>query len=142
MGFWISLILWAAVAALLLYGWFYNMGQHRETTKDILVTAGSCIVSLWALRRFLPGPAVSGAVAAAAAAFLLAALVPRTGRLIPRSAAIASAMVIVSLLLYILDKFAGLSAVAVCAAGAVAFVALYALTLRVYARRAAKRGDD
>ena len=32
--------------------------------------------------------------------------------------------------------------VAVCAAGAVAFVALYALTLRVYARRAAKRGDD
>ena len=98
MGFWISLILWAAVAALLLYGWFHNMGQHRETTKDILVTAGSCIVSLWALRRFLPGPAVSGVVAAAAAAFLLAALVPRTGRLIPRSAAIASAMVIVSLL--------------------------------------------
>ena len=43
---------------------------------------------------------------------------------------------------YILDKFADLSAVAVCAAGAVAFVALYALTLRVYARRAAKRGDD
>ena len=51
-------------------------------------------------------------------------------------------MVIVSLLLYILDKFADLSAVAVCVAGAVAFVALYALTLRVYARRAAKRGDD
>ena len=51
-------------------------------------------------------------------------------------------MVIVSLLLYILDKFADLSAVAVCAAGAVAIVALYALTLRVYARRAAKRGDD
>ena len=66
MGGWISLLLWLAVAALLLGGWFYNMGQYREATKEVLVVVGSCAASMWLLARFNPGlwpPLAAGAVA-------------------------------------------------------------------------------
>ena len=75
MGGWISLLLWLAVAALLLGGWFYNMGQYREATKEVLVVVGSCAASMWLLARFNPGlwpPLAAGAVAVGAALALLA----------------------------------------------------------------------
>ena len=139
MGGWISLLLWLAVAALLLGGWFYNMGQYREATKEVLVVVGSCAASMWLLARFNPGlwpPLAAGAVAVGAA---LALLFTPLGRAVPRYAAMGASVVGTLGLLYVLDTFTPLPDAAAYAVGAALFLALYAATIYIYARRAARR---
>ncbi len=135
MDFWISLVLWVVVAALLLYGWFYNMGQYRETTKDVLVTVGSCVASLFALRAVLPGLAATLVAAAVVVAFILFAFLSPFSRKLPRYVCTAAGIVLLALLMYVCDKFIGLSSLMTCLVGAVLFCVFYGLTLYIYARR-------
>ncbi len=128
------MILWAAVSTLLLYGWFYNMGQYRETTKDVLVTAGSCIGSLWALRTFLPGLTVTVATAVIVAIAIPITFLSPIARNIPRYAYTAASIVLLSMIMYICDKFIGLSLPVTCMIGAVLFVAFYSITIYAYSR--------
>lgn len=142
MGVWISLLLWLAISGLLLFGWFYNMGQYRETTKETLVTCCTCIASLWALRTFLPGLTLTVVLAAVAVAFMLFSFLSRYALKIPRYVDMAAAIFLVALLMYVCDKFLAMSLVAICIVGAVGFCVFYALIFYLYARLQGRDGGD
>ena len=134
MGVWISLLLWLVISGLLLFGWFYNMGQYRETTKDMFVTCGTCVAALWALRTYHPGLTLTVTLAAVVVAFMLFSFLSKNALKIPKYVDSAAAILFMALLMYVCDKFLGMSFMASCIVGAVGFCVLYGLIIYLYAR--------
>lgn len=135
MGVWISLLIWLVLAALLLGGWFYNMGQYREATKAVLAVGGSCLAAMWALARFSPGPWLVGGLAAAALVAALVVLVAPAGRAVPFYGVLAASALASLGTVYTMDKFAALPAAVPYVAGGALFVILYVCATLMYARR-------